>query len=100
MSVRPTLKKIKKILSEYKPALALEYKVKEIGVFGSYVRGGQNKRSDLDILVVFDKPISLIKFIGLENRLSGLIGVKVDLVMKDSLKPRIGGRILKEVVNI
>ena len=76
------------------------YRVKDIGIFGSYVRGEQKKRSDLDILVDFDEPISLLKFIELENYLRENIGLKVDLVMKDSLKPRIGKHIIKEVVNI
>ncbi|MBI2412961.1 MAG: nucleotidyltransferase family protein [Deltaproteobacteria bacterium] len=94
------LKDIRKKLVEYKPALKCHYKVREIGVFGSYVRGEQKKKSDLDILVDFYEPISLINFIRLENHLTVYLGVKVDLVMKDSLKPRIGSNILKEVVNI
>ncbi|MBI5902465.1 MAG: nucleotidyltransferase family protein [Deltaproteobacteria bacterium] len=92
--------KIKNILTELKPFLMERYKVKNIGIFGSYVRGEQKKRSDLDILVDFDEPISLLKFIELENYLRENIGLKVDLVMKDSLKPRIGSHIIKEVVNI
>lgn len=94
------LKNIKKKLSEYKPILEEQYKISEIGVFGSYVRGEQKKKSDLDILIDFYEPISLLNFIRLENQLSKYIGVKVDLVMKDALKPRIGSHILKEVVNI
>ncbi len=94
------LKKIKNTLREYRPVLEQEYKVREIGIFGSFVRGEQRKRSDLDILVDFCAPISLLRFIKLENRLSELLGIKVDLVMKDSLKPRIGSHILKEVVNV
>lgn len=95
-----SLKKIKETIRSNMPLLEEKYKVREIGVFGSYVRGEQKKKSDLDILVNFYAPISLLKFIGLENHLSGILGVKVDLVMKDSLKPRIGIHILKEVVNI
>lgn len=94
------LKNIRKKLGEYKPILKEQYKVRDIGVFGSYVRGEQKRKSDLDILVDFYEPISLINFIRLENHLSIYLGVKVDLVMKDSLKPRIGSNILKEVVNI
>jgi predicted nucleotidyltransferase len=77
-----------------------KYKVKTIGLFGSYVRGEQKKRSDLDVLVEFDEPISLLEFIALERELSKLIGRKIDLVMKTALKPRIGERILEEVVYI
>ncbi len=73
------------------------YKVKEIGIFGSYVRGEQQEKSDLDILVEFYETIGLFKFVALERYLSQLLGVKVDLVMKSALKPRIGRRILKEV---
>ncbi len=93
-----TLEEIKEILKKQKPFLKEEYGVSEIGIFGSYVRGEQRKKSDLDILVEFDKPIGLLKFIGLEIYLSEVLGVKVDLVMEGSLKPRIGKHILKEVV--
>ncbi len=99
-----TLEEIKEILKKQKPFLKEEYGVSEIGIFGSlylvrsYARGEQRKKSDLDILVEFDKPIGLLKFVGLEIYLSEVLGVKVDLVMKGSLKPRIGKHILKEVV--
>jgi hypothetical protein len=96
------IEKIKKELNELKPSLRREFKVKTIGIFGSYTRQEQKKRSDLDILVEFEKSpsISLLDFIKLENYLSEALGVKVDLVEKSTLKPRIGKRILKEVVSI
>jgi hypothetical protein len=87
-----------RVLQAHKPELAERYKVKSIGVFGSYVRGEQRARSDLDVLVEFaDDSLSLLKFIALENYLSDLLSVKVDLVEKQGLKPTIGQRILKEV---
>lgn len=95
-----SIEEIKGILIKLKPVLIERYKVKEIGIFGSYVRGGQKKGSDIDILVDFAEPISLIKFLEMENYISKKLGIKVDLVMRDALKPRIGGHILKEVVNI
>ena len=73
-----------------------KYHVSEIGVFGSCVRGEEGDDSDIDILVSFDKPIGFIKFMRLEFYLSELLGRKVDLVTKDSLKPHIGSVILKE----
>ena len=91
---------IKKKLATYKPVLAEKYKVREIGIFGSYVRGEQEQKSDLDLLVDFAESISLIDFIHLENELSVFLGVKVDLVMKTALKPRIGRHILEEVVPV
>jgi len=80
--------------------LSERYKVQELGVFGSYVRQEQRDDSDLDILVTFSEAPSLLKFIELENYLSDVFGVKVDLVMKDALKPAIGKEILKEVMRV
>lgn len=84
-------------LAEHKEDLMQKYKVKELGIFGSYIRGKQRKRSDLDVLVKFEEPIGLLKFIALERHLSRLLGRKVDLVMKSALKPTIGSYILEEV---
>lgn len=89
--------KIRK-LEENMGFLETKYKVKEIGVFGSFVHNTQQGKSDLDILVEFKEPPSLLEFIEMEQYLSSLLGVKVDLVMKNSLKKHIGRRILKEVV--
>ncbi len=91
---------IKTKLAAFKPVLAERYGVKEIGIFGSYVRGEQKGNSDVDVLVDFTESISLLDFIHLENELSDLLGVKVDLVMKTALKPRIGRHILEEVVPV
>lgn len=91
---------IRKKLETFKPVLIEKYKIKEIGIFGSYVRGGQRKKSDVDLLVDFSESISLLDFIHLENELSDLLGIKVDLVMKTALKPRIGRHILEEVVPV
>ncbi len=90
--------KIRKILKEHKKELMEKYGVKEIGIFGSYVRGEARENSNVDILVEFEKPIGFFKFLELEEYLSNLIGKKVDLVSKKALKPHIGKFILKEVV--
>ncbi len=93
---------IKITLKKHETELKEKFGVKEIGVFGSYVRREQKKGSDIDILVDFypDAEMDLIKFVELEEYLSDLLGIKVDLVMKSALKPRIGRQILKEVVYI
>ncbi len=89
---------IKRLLIEHKPELRRRYKVKEIGIFGSYVRGENSETSDLDILVVFDEPIGFFEFLELEDYLSELLGINVDLVSKKALKPYIGQHILQEVI--
>lgn len=88
------------ILKTQEKDVKRRYGVKEIGVFGSYLRDEAGEESDLDILIEFeqDTDIGLLKFVELENYLSVLLGVKVDLVEKSVLKPRIGKHILKEVV--
>lgn len=95
-----TLNKIKETIKQHKPELEYRFKVKEIGLFGSYVRGEKSKGSDIDILVEFNEPIGLFEFMDLEEYLNELIGIKVDLVSKKALKPRIGKYIMEEVVFI
>ena len=95
-----TIEKLKATLALHKEELRKKYKVKEIGIFGSYVRQEQNKKSDVDVLVTFDETIDLFSFIELENYLSDILGIKVDLVMKDGIKPRLKERILSEAVYV
>jgi len=96
------VEEIKKKLEELKPSLEEKFKMKSIGIFGSYLRGEEKKGSDLDILIEFDESasLSLLDFIRLEYYLGEELGVKVDLVEKSTLKPRIGKHILEEVVNV
>jgi len=95
-----TIKTIKHVLKQHKLELRERFRIKEIGVFGSYVKNGQRKKSDLDILVEFTDEPGFFQFIDLEDYLSKLLGLKVDLVMKSALKPMIGRRILNEVVYV
>ena len=94
------LDRIKQVLKRNKPILRKEFKVKELGVFGSYVRGDQKKNSDVDILVEFNQTPGFFDYLKTENRLSNLLKRRVDLVMKGSLKPTIGKHIMREVVYI
>ena len=91
------MEEIRRELAQYKPELKNRFGVKEIGIFGSFVKGEATEGSDLDILIEFEDSISLLKFVELENYLSELLEVRVDLVMKSALKPRIGKHILEEV---
>lgn len=92
------LYELKEIIREHKPELSDEFGVAEIGIFGSVVRGEAREDSDVDVLVEFNRPIGLIKFMSLEYYLEQLFGgVKVDLVTRKALKPYIGSVILQEV---
>ena len=89
-------------LQAKKADLKAEYHIKQLGIFGSYVRGEAKLNSDLDLLVEFEPEyhFGLLTFSHLENYLNELLGVNVDLVIKDSLKPKIGQQILSEVIYI
>lgn len=94
------LENLIKILQTHKPELNKKYGVSDIGIFGSYVKNEQNDNSDVDIIVDFNKTIDLLTFVNLKNYLSALLGINVDLVMKKALKPKIGQRILDEVIEL
>ena len=92
------LEEIKHKIKSRKSFIQTQYKIKEIGLFGSFIRGEETPDSDIDILVEMEKPIDLFQFLELEELLSDLTGCKVDLVSKKALKPGIGEQILQEVV--
>ena len=85
------------IIRDSKPELGTRFGVERLGLFGSYVRGQQRKRSDIDILVSFSREIDLFDFVELREFLEARLNGKVDLVMESALKPAIGKRILAEV---
>jgi predicted nucleotidyltransferase len=97
-----TINKIKKQLETLKPALKEKYQVETIGIFGSYSRGEQKRRSDIDIIVEFSEPndIDLFKFIELRLFLEDKLHVKIDLVEKDTIKPRLKDQILQEIIPV
>jgi len=86
------------LLKQQLPYLKENFKVKSIGIFGSYAREEQTETSDIDMLVEFEAPVGFIKFIELENYLSDKLGAKVDLVTPDALKPLIKPHIIAEAV--
>ena len=87
-------------LDTIKPELKTRFNVREIGLFGSFVREEEMETSDIDILVEFEKPIGFFKFMELEEYLELQLERKVDLVSKKALKPFIGQYILEEVITV
>jgi len=92
-----TFHEIEKRLKSYKPELREKFKVKRIGVFGSYARGEETKTSDIDILVELSEPIGW-EFVDLKEFLEGILGMDVDLVTDKALKPQLSRSILEELV--
>ena len=95
-----SLNEIKAKLSAHKNELSQKYNVKEIGIFGSYLRQAQREDSDIDIVVAFEKTPGLLKFLELENHLSDLLGVEVDLVRKEAIRAELKESILRDTLTV
>jgi predicted nucleotidyltransferase len=93
-----SIEEIKAVLREHKDEVIRKYRVTELGIFGSFARGEQKNRSDIDILVKFDGLPDIFTYIELEDYLKKLLGKKVDLVRKEAIRPELKKRILKETV--
>jgi len=94
-----TLRHIKSVLAQHKTELAQKYHLKQLGIFGSYARKDKTAQSDIDLLVEFDRPIGL-EFVTLAEELEALLGVKVDLVSANAIKPRMFKIIKKDLVYV
>jgi len=92
---------IKSRLAEQRPEIRKTFHVKKIGIFGSFVRDKQTKRSDVDILVEFEKGHKdFFNYMRLKYYLETSLGRKVDLVIKEAVKPRLKERIFNEVLYV
>lgn len=96
----PAIRRISRRIENQQTRLIDEFGVSSLGMFGSYLRGEESADSDLDLLVEYQRTPTLLEFVRLQRYLSELLGVPVDLVMKSALKPKIGQRILEEVVPV
>ncbi len=84
-------------LSERREELA-RLGVRSLELFGSVARDEAGPGSDVDLLVEFDRPIGLFHFFGVQQRLEQILGTRVDLVMRDAVKPQLRSQILGEAV--
>lgn len=94
------IEEIRSSLKKHMDILSREYGVKSLEIFGSYSRGESKGESDIDILIEFNRTIDLFTYVELEDFLSRILGIKVDLVMKETLKPRVREKILKEAIAV
>lgn len=92
---------IKKTLVEQRKNIQSTFYVREMGVFGSFIRNEQTKKSDIDILVEFEKGHKdFFNYMRLKDYLEKSLGRRVDLVMKEAIKPGLKDKIFKEVVYV
>jgi uncharacterized protein len=95
-----TIEEVKQIIEDHKEIYKSQYHVKSLSVFGSYVKQEQKESSDLDVLVEFDKQVSLLKLVALENYLTDILAIKVDLIPKHNLREELKESILNEAISI
>ncbi len=95
-----TLADIRAVISGHQAELLQRYRARIVGVFGSYVRGEQRDDSDLDLLAQFDENASLFDLGGAQAMLSELLGVKVDLVPREDVRPELRDAIESETLKI
>jgi uncharacterized protein len=90
-----------KIITEHREKLATEFGVRSLALFGSVVRNEATPESDVDLLVEFDdRPVGLFHLSRTQHYLESILGVsKVDLVLRDSIKPALKERILQEAIH-
>jgi len=96
-----TLEEIKQTLKEKMPEIKKIYGVKNLYIFGSYVRGEQRPDSDIDILVEFEKGKKTFRnYMGLRFYLEELLNGRIDLVVKEAVRDELKGYIYSEAVNV
>ncbi len=99
-SSNSSLEEVKKKLQVLKPTLKKKFKVETIDIFGSYPRGDNTRKSDLDILVTYTEPISLLLIYDLKQYLKNKLGLQVDIVSKNFLNKHIREQVLKEAIKV
>jgi predicted nucleotidyltransferase len=90
---------VQRHLSEQRAELA-EFGVRSLEIFGAVARGEAADASDVDLLVGFDRAIGLFHFFRVQHRLEEILGCRVDLVMREAVKPQLRDRILGEAVRV
>jgi len=87
-------------IREMRQELRERYHVSRIGIFGSFSQGRQTERSDLDLMVEFERPIGMLAFVHLRDDISQRLGLKIDLVTPDGLHPLIREAVMREVIYV
>jgi hypothetical protein len=93
------IEEIKKIISQHRKELEERFKVRSIAIFGSYVRGEETTKSDIDILVEFREPVGLL-FIHLADYLEEILGIRVDLLTPQAIKPNRRKHIMEDLIYV
>lgn len=85
-------------LRALKPEMAARYRIREIGVFGSFARSEHGEASDIDVLVDFEEGADLLDYVGLAQFLEEQFHRPIDVIPKRALRAEIRKSVLAEVV--
>lgn len=94
------LVEIQAILSQVKSLIQEKYHISELGIFGDYVKGEVNENSQVNILIDYQEPPSLLDLVDMEYYLSDLLKLKADVISKNGLKGKRKEKILSEVIYV
>ena len=94
------LAEIKAILGQVKALVKEKYHISELGIWGDYVKGEVKENSQVNILIDYTEPLSLLDLVDLEYYLSDLLKLKADVISKNGLKGKRRERILSEVIYV
>ena len=100
LGLQRSLDEVKGQLEVLKPTLKRRFKVETVCIFGFYARGEQTEKSDVDILVTYGEGADLLLAVALRRYLWRKLHVKVDVVSKNYLNPRIRDEVLAEAVPV
>ena len=100
LGLQRSLDELKGQLEALKPTLRKRFKVETIDIFGSYARGEQTEKSDVDILVTYEEGADLLLAAALRRYLRRKLHVKVDVVSKKYLNPIIREQVLNEAIPV
>lgn len=95
-----TFNEIKSILQIHAAELHDRYGITNLAIFGSVVREEAGEDSDVDILADFERPIGLIELCSAENYLIDLLGMEVDLIPRENIRPELREHIYAEAVGV
>jgi predicted nucleotidyltransferase len=98
--LQKSLEEVKEQLHSIKPTLNKRFKVETVDIFGSYARGEQNERSDLDILVTYSEMVDLLLVARLRRYLRRKLHMRVDVISKEFLNRYIKEQVLEEAVPV
>ncbi|BCX18056.1 MAG: hypothetical protein KatS3mg117_1738 [Geminicoccaceae bacterium] len=95
-----TRRRVLRTLRAQEDRLRREFAIRSLALFGSVARDRADARSDVDLLVEFDRPVGLLHLARTARELEQLVGAPVDLILRRAVLPELRDRISREAVDV